>query len=332
MLICLQQEGHVKYAGWVLKFQFRGDYDSKLQQLVKEMEADLKAWRTEVNLHREKLYGLNYYTTPQLLSLRENLGELKNPEGAATTLSMDTLSLLQSVSLEVSANPSIIQDVVRNVVAILSEHQREDGDSLVHHTKNSVPNIEMAISDQVSHCTSETESSQQPFESLHEKLSEKQLEIFTNLVNVYNYPEHVVLRGLEIHGNDQDEVERWVMDNGLSDSDTEEAAGPQASVPHVEEGVEGTVTPEHLELHRITKPLITESEGVKCLIQVGFSEEQAVDAIEQCGDSVEVAMDYLMHSEARVGTLQSETLDHGRDERYIANSDAVLTINFIDLL
>ena len=104
-LLNLQQHGNSDYVGWVLHFDcFAEDILKHLEDQAKEMENDLVNWKRDVQSYRNDFYELNYYTTQQLLILREELGRLRKP-GAADSLDSKTcimLSLLQSVSGDVT--------------------------------------------------------------------------------------------------------------------------------------------------------------------------------------------------------------------------------------
>lgn len=76
------------------------------------MEKELQTWENEVKHNREEFYELNYYTTPQLLSLRSELGKLKSPVYGIREVRPSVLALLHSISPEISAADfEVLQDV-----------------------------------------------------------------------------------------------------------------------------------------------------------------------------------------------------------------------------
>ncbi len=93
---------------------------NKLQELAKDMESKLDKWRESISLARREYYELNYYTTLQLLTLRERLGLFKSCSFDAA-VSPDVLALLQCI------HPQVDQDIVKKAVCIaLSNSQLED--------------------------------------------------------------------------------------------------------------------------------------------------------------------------------------------------------------
>ena len=93
-----------------------------LQLQASEMEEDFRQWREELSEHRTQFYELNYFTTPQLLSLREELGQYKecNPS-LAKPVKSEVMSLIQCLSCEISSNSVI--DEVQLVSGILQEQK-----------------------------------------------------------------------------------------------------------------------------------------------------------------------------------------------------------------
>ena len=75
------------------------DIVHNLQLQASKMEEDLRKWREELSEHRTQFYELNYFTTPQLLSLREELGQYKecNPS-LAKPVKSEVMSLIQCLS------------------------------------------------------------------------------------------------------------------------------------------------------------------------------------------------------------------------------------------
>ena len=93
----------------------------KLQCQASEMEKDLEDWKAELSSHRDQFYELNYFTTPQLLSLREELGQFKTSPNSTKPVKSEVMSLLQCLSREITSN--LVKDEVQVVCAILQEQE-----------------------------------------------------------------------------------------------------------------------------------------------------------------------------------------------------------------
>ena len=102
ILLTLQQVGNVKYTGWVLQVRCstKRQLIDQLQLQASNMEKELSNWKDNVKSQRESFYELNYYTTLQLLTLRKELGRLKDPSSSAS-ISPEVLTLIQSISTKV---------------------------------------------------------------------------------------------------------------------------------------------------------------------------------------------------------------------------------------
>ena len=86
-----------------------------------EMEKDLEDWKNDLSHYRDQFYELNYFTTPQLLSLREELGQFKTSHNSTKPVKSDVLSLLQCLSREITSN--LVKEEVQVVSAILQEQE-----------------------------------------------------------------------------------------------------------------------------------------------------------------------------------------------------------------
>ena len=230
----------MKYTGWVLSFHCADDMVDTLQQQAKDMEEELQEWEDQVRQTREQYYELNYYTTLQLLTLRKELGRLKTSgqSRAHTQINPHVLALLESISTEITS-----PDVCEVVKSVTAEQQGERGEGvggsspfpptqyhpsaekitanivgptfqMVESVQSNQPSIAkeiLASADLQASTSTSAACSQQP-KLTQDSLSEKQKEIFANLVNC-NYPEQVVLIALEKFGEDQYEAENWIFEN-----------------------------------------------------------------------------------------------------------------------
>ena len=125
VLISLQQVGNVKYTGWRLQVPCGLDHVvPSLQDQAKLMESELRNWEAEVIQKRERFYELNYFTTLQLLNLREKLGVIKSkPRSGPHDVTPNVLALLESISTEVTAPrvfatvQSVIAETIRSAAS-----------------------------------------------------------------------------------------------------------------------------------------------------------------------------------------------------------------------
>ena len=97
------------------------DIVNSLQVRASVMEKDLDDWKRELSLHRNQFYELNYFTTPQLLSLREELGQFKGSNISAKPVKQEVMTLLQCISRQLSSDS--VKDEVQTVNGILAEQQ-----------------------------------------------------------------------------------------------------------------------------------------------------------------------------------------------------------------
>ncbi len=245
VLIALQQAGNVKYSGWRMEFPCQVHMVDELQQQARKMEKELKEWETTVRKSRDQFYNLNNYTTLQLLTLRESLGQLKDPAHASTaTIDPSVLALLQSISSELSADG--VRDVVYQVSQILSGRHvtGEEGRVLAEDRSSSPVNQVLPTVDQFvdltgplspareSHTASvgyprtaletaaETQASSPAKDrdstSSRPKLTEKDLtaaqkEIFAKMVDFNGFDPQLVLKALQECESDMYEVPNWII-------------------------------------------------------------------------------------------------------------------------
>ena len=216
-----------------------------LQQQAKEMEEELQTWEDEVQQARKEYYELNYYTTMQLLTLREELGKLKisGQPHVQTQINPQSLALLESISTKISS-PCVI-DVVKTVLAE-QQSRGTNGFTTEHHTSDELPPAStagptsqvilsvqpnkpsvaddiLASADVEASASSSHAKLQQP-KLTQDQFSQKQMEIFDNLMK-YDYSKQLILIALEKVGEDQHEAENWIIENAskysLSDTESE---------------------------------------------------------------------------------------------------------------
>ena len=114
-----------------MAFAFRCSIPSAVAALsdqASEMEKKLEHWKKEVDDKRRQFYELNYFTTPQLLSLCEELGQFKCVDDQHKPIKSEVMTLLQSISREVTANN--VKEQVQSVCAISQEQSLEEAQLL----------------------------------------------------------------------------------------------------------------------------------------------------------------------------------------------------------
>ena len=115
VLLLLQQFGNNKYIGWTKQFNCdSAEALRRLQVQASEMENDLEDWKKELSDQREKVYELNYFTTPQLLLLREELGGFRSNPEATKPIKHEAMSLLHSLSREITSQ--VVKEYVQNII------------------------------------------------------------------------------------------------------------------------------------------------------------------------------------------------------------------------
>ena len=227
----------MKYTGWVLSFNCAVNMVDELQQQAKNMEKELQMWEEEVRQARKEYYELNYYTTLQLLTLRQELGRLKISEQprAHTQINPQVLALLESISTEITS--PYVWDVVKSVTAeqpqggggasVFTVQQHSSAEvfsaSTAGPSSQAFPHdqpVQPSLTDDILAAAADRQASgsasrtrlPQP-KLTHDELSEKQREVFDNFMNNYNYPERLILIALEKFGEDQHEAENWIIEN-----------------------------------------------------------------------------------------------------------------------
>ena len=223
VLIALQQAGNVKYTVWVFSFPCVMDSFNELQTLARQMETELQEWNDEVKKSREEFYELNYYTTLQLLSLRSELGKVKSHtysggDASGSEINPAVLALLHSVSpeIDISNVEEAIQNVLHNGGFSFSQTLAHTSSVDAHDLKReeNKSTLDTAVL-----ASADTQASVPPLPELpevkltQEELTDRQKEIFANLVDFCEFSPKLVLIALEKYQEDEFEVKNWCMDN-----------------------------------------------------------------------------------------------------------------------
>lgn len=234
VLIMLQQVGHVQYIRWQMEFdcQTVSIESEALQKQAKKMEDELKMWNKEVSLAQKEFYELNYYTTPQLLVLRRELGRIRSlGKVSQPSQHAQAMALLQSISTEIT--PTAVQNIVLRITT-QSQIAKEDS-SMQTLPISEDSHARSAEDEHSSGRVSPFSDDQELFDSDLEdmdclqlprnspftqaKLNEKQLELLTRIVNTFGYREMTALKIIENVGNEHggdmkwDDIVSWVVNN-----------------------------------------------------------------------------------------------------------------------
>lgn len=229
-LIVLQQYGNGVFIGWELQFHsFLPHIVEDLQKIAYNMETALDKWKEEIDRRCNAYYELNYFTSQQLLLLREELGRLKNSE--IVELSPVTLSLLQSVSRLVTSEN--VKDTVEGMATLLEEthdgvitHQIPQnvqfsssigaGCNQLHQRIQEPASSTSAIMDDM--LKNESSKSDVLLPLLQEEtLTKDQQSILINLKELLEYPQKLILLAFERceNPNSYDEVQAWCDQNSM---------------------------------------------------------------------------------------------------------------------
>lgn len=117
-LIALQKAGNVSYLNWKMEVKCEQRIIEALSNQAIRMENDLQNWTVAVKQYRSLYYDLNYFTTPQLLYLRRQLGSLK-ADTTSASINHEVLGLLKSVSTNITGD-----EVIHAVKVAASTRQR----------------------------------------------------------------------------------------------------------------------------------------------------------------------------------------------------------------
>lgn len=229
-LIVLQQYGNGVFIGWEIQFHsLLPHIVEDLQKIACNMETALDKWKEEIVSRCDTYYELNYFTSQQLLLLREELGRLKNSE--IVELSPVTLSLLQSVSRLVTSEN--VKDTVEGMATLLEEthdgvmtHQIPQnlpfsssmgaGCNQLHQQIQVPASSTSAIMDDM--LKNESSKSDALLPLLQEEtLTKDQQSILIDLEEIYEYPRKLILLAFERceNPNIHDEVLAWCEQNSM---------------------------------------------------------------------------------------------------------------------
>ena len=239
MLIDLQRVGHVRYIWWKMGFFCQTLLVKSLQRVAKDMEDELESWNKEVGEAREKFYGLNYFTTCQLLTLRRELGRFKADHSAQAHLARQVIALLESISSGVTLSdlPYLVQSLIK---------RSKDTPVRVQHppeimSQSTIP----PVSPSVVAPPVINEPPSLPLARISKKdLNDKQKRFFTDITVKFDYSEKTALKAIEAVGDgDYNDIENWLCENGDEcETHFQESEGIVDITPHEDGMVEDCET------------------------------------------------------------------------------------------
>ncbi len=245
MLIELQQHGQDEYIGWEMKVCCRADdIVNRLGEQAKTMERDLKDWRSAIRQQRNNFYHLNYFTTHQLLSLREELGCFK--ETTDKHIKPEIMALLLSVSRGITTQ--IVKDWlfdIRNIIGEQTsldqlsseEYEKSIQGSLTHKANyNDLNSLSRSNNPSIKKASSASKSIvilnndiPDPLLTI-EDLTDNQKTILANVKQDFSFRTKLVLLAFDrcAEADDEDVVAEWCNERAVDfpypDSDEETAS------------------------------------------------------------------------------------------------------------
>lgn len=291
VLLVLQQHGHVKYIGWQLYAACNICDIERLHGVLSMLENDLNRWLSAVSLARNEFYELNYFTTPQLLTLREELGKLKSL--SAYSIQPDTMVLLQSIARNITVNE------IRNVMQHNSGNMSNE---LVLSNKNNI----------VSHDSCETVVPVIKTEFTSDiVLSDDQKVIMDNLKDLYGFSEgllEVALQHFSETPIEEAEVLVWCQDHqadsDILSSDSKSFCSSESEMSRSDSDYEEDIPVVQVssnEASQLTsfqvhiRPFIDENHLlVKELVASGYDVIDSIAAIRKYPENLDKAIGYFM--------------------------------------
>ena len=177
------------------------------------MEGALANWQESVQSHRKKYPHLNYYTSQQLLDLRQELGKLK--KNLSSTVSTKLKQLLLSVTPQPKQSKIIIA-----LTNATKQDATDDMSLCIQQRRSRLTGI-LAVTSQLDPSS----------------FNEKQRRIYDTLTQIDEYKESVVLSAFSELGEDasEDTLREWCMENESKFKDEKGAVIPGSGDEIVED-------------------------------------------------------------------------------------------------
>ena len=218
-----------------------------LQEHAKDMEVKLKIWNEEVSEAREQFYELNYFTTRQLLVLRNELGILK--KSSQSHQWEQVMALLRSLS-STYISPSKLVKVINDVEKQCFKHPNEshiigtEQVRVVHPMEAMslpalppVDQLAQGISVDATAKEAQSQPSLPPCSGrTEEELSMEQKQHFTKMCDKLKYSKMTALKAIEAIGDgDWNDIDNWLVENAAE----YEAAFQETQAEEVRKELEG---------------------------------------------------------------------------------------------
>lgn len=235
-LIALQQHGSGDYVGWEIACNLPNVVD-RLQQVASKLEADLEQSKHEIQEQRGQFYELNYYTTKQLLLLREELGRLQEP--GENMVKPEAMALLQSISRNITDNE--VKVCVLSVTTRKDDNVGEDAEDKVESTRKSELRNFISPTSSSTIDVGKSESTKCSIPQAQQKqddLSPVQKAILLDIMEIFAFDENLILLAFDRCENpsDIDAVIVWCAYNEsiyLHSEDEEEGEEEEKKEPLV---------------------------------------------------------------------------------------------------
>ena len=227
MLLDLQRLGHVHYIGWKIGFYCQTLLVDAIQGEAKNMEDELERWNKDVAEARERFYELNYFTTCQLLTLRNELGKFKPEQPAQIHLQPQVIALLKSLSSAIT--PSLPVHLLQHVTKQLSntgEVKPAGGSERVkkpHKVTAQSENSSISSSAIASTLVLKEKPRLSVVALSKESLNDRQKDYVTDIMENFFYSENTAVKIIKEvgDGGDWNDIENWLRENGGTLEDEE---------------------------------------------------------------------------------------------------------------
>ncbi len=227
VLINLKQVGNVKYTGWILQVPChinpRDPSDTKiisdLRDQAKEMEDELSKWKEMVKEKRHDFYELNYFSTLQLLTLRRELGTLKNSQAVVPP---NIITLLQSISSQITS--TLVCDVVHGIASVPISEAKDDEDVIeddvhvLHQSFNAVPLKDEIMASAHKQTSAKSTVSHDLANLTEDDLSPEEKAIMDYIIQRLSCSKLLILKALETYRDKEEEwnkydIQTWCNNN-----------------------------------------------------------------------------------------------------------------------
>ena len=210
----LQQVGNVKYIGWYITVPCSPELIPELRKLHSLMQRELEKWRRAVRCSREYHYELNYFTTPQLLTLRQALGH--SAASSSHSINSQVLALLHSISSHISiqsVNDAVQRELESGTVQEYNHMQKSP--DFVQPVTSEIQDVSHALELQAeAKCFKAIELSLTDAEISQDPVEVNKRMIIANVVSLLGKRyEKLVQQAFSEGQTDQIEIENWVREN-----------------------------------------------------------------------------------------------------------------------